>query len=102
MMANENRILIVALLLMLAFWFGFSLLFPPEPQMEKTAKAPQQQESLQPQETVAPTHHSEQPLPAGPSELSQAVSVVEGPVRDIVVETDFYRAVFTSSGARLT
>ncbi|MBW2452064.1 MAG: membrane protein insertase YidC [Deltaproteobacteria bacterium] len=103
MNANENKNLIVALLLMLAVWFGFSLLFPPEPQPDKTAaNAPQQQETLQPQEPVAPTRLSEASLPAESSELSESVSVIERPARDIVVETDFYRAVFTSSGARLT
>jgi YidC/Oxa1 family membrane protein insertase len=89
---NENRNLILALVLMTAVWFGFSLLFPSQPQPPVAESKPA---------VVVP----QAPPAAGPvaiSPLSNPPSAtLSAPMREIVVETANYRAVFTSAGARL-
>ncbi len=97
MNTSENKNLILALVLMLAVWLGFSILFPP-------TKQEQPQQST---EAVA-TKVSEEPeavVPATPQQPVEAESFATPAVnlkqRDIVVKTDKYEAVFTSTGARL-
>ena len=90
---HETRNLILALVLMTAVWFGFSLLFPSKPSVPvpETA-APAVATSAAPaQVNPAPTLAA-QPLTATPV----------APAREIEVETTLYRAVFTSAGAKLT
>lgn len=88
----ENKNVVVAVILMLVVWMGYSFLFPPPaappaapanvaPAAEPVAAA-----------TVVPE------LPADPVVPSTAEQPV---VRELTVETDLYRATFSSSGARL-
>ena len=103
MNANENKNLIVAMVLMLAVWFGFSILFPPVPK-----DAPQSEQAQT--EPAAPAEKVEQ-TPAKPAadieaipakvEEVTAVETTQAPAREIIVKTDKYQAVFTSLGARL-
>jgi YidC/Oxa1 family membrane protein insertase len=89
---NDNRNLILALVLMTAVWFGFSLLFPttPPPPSTETKSA-----AVAPQTTSAPAPAEIAPLQNPP------LATLAAPSREIVVETDNYRAIFTSAGARL-
>ncbi len=89
---HETRNLILALVLMTAVWFGFSLLFPSKPPAPVAGT---------PAATVAAT-----PAPVAAPAVTPPASVpqpapVTGPARDIEVETELYRAVFSSTGARL-
>jgi YidC/Oxa1 family membrane protein insertase len=95
-MNNDNRNLILALVLMTAVWFGFSFLFP--------AKAPQL-----PAEPVATgVSTSGEAAVTGTAALGSAsfpaaplAPTVVAPSREVVIDTDLYRAVFTTAGARL-
>jgi YidC/Oxa1 family membrane protein insertase len=94
-MNNDNRNLIIALVLMTAVWFGFSLLYPaqpPQPQSEapvaqNSAPTPPPASITAPVEDVAPEFSTPSAVPVRP--------------REIVVETDKYRAVVSTAGARL-
>jgi YidC/Oxa1 family membrane protein insertase len=89
---NDNRNLILALVLMTAVWFGFSLLSP--------AKSPAPLEQSSP--VVAVSAPAEAlPAPAEVTPLTAPPATMAAPPREIVVETDHYRAVFSSIGARL-
>jgi YidC/Oxa1 family membrane protein insertase len=103
MNANENKNLIVAMVLMLAVWFGFSILFPPAP---KDVPQPEQTQT----EVAAPAEEVKQvaaaPVAADKElaplvESDTPVATTQAPDREIIVKTDKYQAVFTSLGARL-
>jgi YidC/Oxa1 family membrane protein insertase len=92
----ENRNTLIAVLLMLAVWIGFTVLFPPV--------------SQQPVEPQRQAHEREQPfsspavsppvlpLPAeGPSTPQVSAEDVE-----VLVDTELYRLVLSSRGARIT
>ena len=104
---NENKNVIIALVLMLAVWMGFTLLFPPQ--------QPTQQKGENPAATVQDTKTAEmsqadsaerglapetanrvQPIP------DEEIQVTQAAPRSITVDTSLYTAVFSSSGARLT
>ncbi len=92
-MNNDNRNLIVALVLMTVVWFGFSLLFPSKPQppaapAAETAAGP----SVQP-EPAAPV--------LAPAAVAQPLPTLAAPLKSVVVESGSYRAVLSTSGARL-
>ncbi len=89
---NDNRNLILALVLMTAVWFGFSTLFPAQQQPPVAAPAAV---TVAPQVTPAPSLAATAPLQSPPSATLSALT------REIVIETANYRAVFTSAGARL-
>jgi YidC/Oxa1 family membrane protein insertase len=95
MNANENKNLIIALVLMLAVWFGFSVLFPPQPKPEAEQQAAQLPVQTQGTEPQVP----EQPPVEAPVAALEPTN--QQPARNISVETDLYRAVFTTAGARL-
>ena len=103
MNSSENKNLILAMSLMLAVWLGFSILFPPVKQEQKTQAepAPASQTAV---ETAEPTSTPEpakiQPLNE-PGSVSPAVTDNSVPGREITVETDKYQAVFNTQGARL-
>ncbi|MCM2264264.1 MAG: membrane protein insertase YidC [Desulfuromonadales bacterium] len=91
-MNNENRNLILALVLMTAVWFGFSFFFPAKPtpptaEPQTTTTAPQVEQPA----AIATAPPAVTPLPV----------TAGAPLREIVVETDKYRAVLSSVGARL-
>lgn len=93
----ENKNTLIALMLMLAVWFGFSFFMTPAPPNTETV-----------QQETSTTVASE---PPDTKSLETAlVPPVESPVlspgeaalaREIVVENDLYRAVFSSRGATL-
>lgn len=87
----ENKNTIIALVLMAVVWFGFSFLFP---QQETQAPAPQQAITGQP--------ISEQSLAGEVTDIVSDHSELNfSQAREIEIKTDVYRAVFTTSGARL-
>lgn len=92
------------MVLMLAVWLGFSFFFPP------ASKTPQQQvEKSVEKQIVREVQEQAPPAPEKIDIRSDAVVVTNDlmpstaivPPREIVVETDKYQAVFTTSGARL-
>jgi YidC/Oxa1 family membrane protein insertase len=90
-MNSDNRNLILALVLMTAVWFGFSLLFPAAPPAPSEppaagAAAP----AASPDRITPEVAATALPLPT-----------VTVPSREIVVETEKYRAVLSTAGARL-
>lgn len=97
----ENKNTIIAIVLMLAVWVGFTVLFPPAQKSgEKTAV-----EAPIPQESVSKTVTENAAVEAAPVEvppvagnLSQ-ISAVNS--RELTVDTDTLEAIFTNSGARL-
>jgi len=91
-MNNDNRNLILALVLMTAVWFGFSLLFPARPP-QSPAETTTIPAATQP---IVPAVTTPVPAPAEPSPLKTAITE-----RQVVIETDYYRAVLSSTGARL-
>lgn len=101
MNSAENKNLVLAMVLMLAVWLGFSIIFPPQKK---------QQQDLN--EQAAPVVSSEvidepvqadkraEVIPAEETSVPLAVQT-SAPAREITVETDKYQAVFTTEGARL-
>lgn len=87
----EKRTLI-AVLLSIAVMYGYSLLVKPAPQNRtaQTQQPVQQQISAVQPLTVKTVKQVSQPLPA-----------VSAGVKDVVVETDLYTAVFSTYGATL-
>jgi len=103
MNSSENKNLILAMSLMLAVWLGFSILFPPVKQEQKTQPDP----APASQAVVETTERAITPEPARveplnqPGSMSPAVTDNSVPGREITVETEKYQAVFTTQGARL-
>jgi YidC/Oxa1 family membrane protein insertase len=104
MNSAENKNLVLAMVLMLAVWLGFSFFFPPVP------KDQVQPVVSQTDQTVTEKLVQEQVVASDVVEVKDAVLVdpvttpaaeTSAPARDIVVETDKYQAVFTTQGARL-
>jgi YidC/Oxa1 family membrane protein insertase len=97
-MNNENRNLILALVLMTAVWFGFSFLFPakpPQPPAVAPAAAnPAASGQVAPSVTPAPA--SLLPPATAPAPLAMAA-----PAREIIIDTIRYHAVLSTVGARL-
>ena len=95
----ENKNTIVAIVLMLLVWVGFSLLFPqhapqqqvPKPVAEKAAPAAPVATSL-PAARAPEAEVPKMPVPA-PSAAIKA--------QEVVVETPLYRAVFSNVGGSL-
>lgn len=86
----ENKNVVVALILMLVVWLGYSFVFPPLQPLPTPLTPPVQTEpsavSVTPASNVALIYEERDEQPA---------------VRDLIIETDKYRAVFSSVGARL-
>lgn len=86
----DNKNTIVAVVLMLAVWIGFSFLFPPQQPTQPPAPAA-------PARSPAPAAEAPKPPPASSVQIpAQATQV-----RQIVVENDLFRAVLSTSGARI-
>jgi YidC/Oxa1 family membrane protein insertase len=92
----ENKNVVVALILMLVVWLGYSFLFPPQQPTPTPSTSSMQTESI--------------PLSSTPSisvtsgvaqETTQVASTELAEARNLTIETDKYRAVFSSVGARL-
>jgi YidC/Oxa1 family membrane protein insertase len=88
----ENKNTIIAIILMLIVWFGFSLLFP---QQKKVSTVPVSSDS---QTASAPAVMSPQSAPV--TEPTPAPTLV-GDERQIIVDHPLFKAVFTNIGARL-
>lgn len=92
----ENKNTVIALVLMLVVWLGFSFLFP----------------TTQSTKESVPVVNSEQAISAAPAVSGSTAPVVEAQTsnitptqvqieRQLLVENDRFKAVFTSSGGRL-
>jgi len=84
----EKRV-VIAVILSIAVLYGYSYLMPQPKKVEETKPAAQQ--AAAPQAPAVPAK-SVEPVKTEP---------VLAPARDIVVETDLYRAVFSSRGGSL-
>lgn len=105
---NENKNVVVALVLMLAVWMGFTVLFPPQQPTETesansstrandvTASA-LSTKAASPQETAL----TEPAVASSDGASAMPASATNVPARDITVDTSRYTAVISSSGARL-
>ena len=99
----ENKNLVLAMVLMLAVWLGFSFFFPPqkEQQPESVQSTPVAASQAKEETVVTDKVAEVETLPvAGETPVSVAVQT-SAPAREITVETDKYQAVFTTEGARL-
>ena len=104
MNSSENKNLVLAMVLMLAVWLGFSFFFPP------TAKDQSQPAVSQKEQSVVVTETQKSAVVERKIEENEVVvddsvktfaSETSVPSREIIVETDKYQAVFTTQGARL-
>ncbi len=103
---NENKNVIVALVLMLAVWVGFTFLFPPKPSPEATQDANMAKEVSSAEPVQVPEQVQTPALSAGTAEAETPATgnlpaATVASIRNITVETARYTAVFSSSGARL-
>jgi YidC/Oxa1 family membrane protein insertase len=99
----ENKNLVLAMVLMLAVWLGFSFFFPPqkEQQPESVQSTPVVASQAQEETIVTEKVAEVETLPVtGETPVSTAVQT-SAPAREITVETDKYQAIFTTDGARL-
>jgi len=107
---NENKNVIIALVLMLAVWMGFTLLFPPQQSSQpgsgeqaalseevETAKSTNNNISA-PVDEAGPQTDTNQITTTPPSEIE----TTQAADRTISIDTSLYTAEFSSSGARLT
>ncbi|AMV73973.1 membrane protein insertase YidC [Desulfuromonas sp. DDH964] len=93
----ENKNTIIAVVLMLVVWVGFSVLFPqqpPQPESSTTSGVKSvSTESAPPSSSAEPAPIPPQPLPIVPDSHDA--------VRNFTVESPLYRAVFSSRGGEL-
>ncbi|OHB27770.1 MAG: hypothetical protein A2X84_10395 [Desulfuromonadaceae bacterium GWC2_58_13] len=95
----ENKNTLIALMLMMAIWFGYSLFFqspPPPPQIPQQESVSAVPDSVPLPVSSTRDASSQQVGTDTFSGLNQNV-----PVREITIENDLYQAVFSTSGARL-
>jgi YidC/Oxa1 family membrane protein insertase len=91
----EKRVLI-AVLLSIAVMYGFSFLFPQHPgQPAKTSIVQTASSSSRQAQTAKVSSGS------GPVQVAAVIPTQQGEEKDVSVETDLYRAVFTSKGGAL-
>jgi len=105
MNTGENKNLILAMVLMLVVWMGFTIFFPPA---QKDHQQPVENEkskqvvATETEKQVAPDVISvEAKENAVFDSVNTSVAITTTPAREITVETDKYQAVFTTQGARL-
>lgn len=100
MNSSENKNLVLAMVLMLGVWLGFSYFFPPvQPDQQlptATITAPPTVSTDSPQ-TVA----TEAKAVVTDDAPRAAFDATRAPARQITVETTKYQAVFSTEGARL-
>jgi YidC/Oxa1 family membrane protein insertase len=92
----ENKNVVVALILMLVVWLGYSFLFPPQQQLPLSPPPTTQIETV-PTPAIPPATMA----PVVPLTLLSPVGTEQFVEREVSVETEKYRAVFSSVGARL-
>jgi YidC/Oxa1 family membrane protein insertase len=104
MNSSENKNLVLAMVLMLAVWLGFSIFFPPNKQEAQLVDNSQSKPvvSSETQEKLPPEVKAVDVVEAvALDRANPPVAETTAPPREIVVETDKYQAVFTTQGARL-
>jgi len=92
----ENKNTFIALMLMLAVWFGFSFFMTPAPGTQTTQQESSPDSGIQPAEIVTSVAPSVVPF-----ETQVEPQDTVSPAREIVVENELFRAVFSSRGATL-
>ncbi len=95
----ENKNTIIALVLMLAVWLGFSFLFPAPPVEQAPTPPAAVGTPGAPSDTVAPPEAAVAAVDAGAAEVPAATQ--ELPERELLVENDRFRLVLSSSGGRI-
>lgn len=103
MNSSENKNLVLAMVLMLAVWLGFTFFFPPASKLQQKPGDKTASEAILNQQQQQPvTMNVEESLPtAAADSVVTPTNETVAPAREIVVETDKFQAVFTSQGARL-
>jgi YidC/Oxa1 family membrane protein insertase len=104
MNSSENKNLVLAMVLMLAVWLGFSILFPPNKQSVQPVDNSQSKAVVSSEAKVQPAPEVKAVAVSEVAAFDQAstpVAETTAPAREIVVETDKYQAIFTTQGARL-
>ncbi|NIQ93040.1 MAG: membrane protein insertase YidC, partial [Desulfuromonadales bacterium] len=97
----ENKNTLIALMLIMAIWFGYTLLFPPQPPGDK--EAAMQSESPVAEAGAGEASSGEKKSPAAGDAALDAAPIEAAPADavDVVIDSDIYRVVLTSSGARI-
>ncbi len=104
---NENKNVVIALVLMLVVWVGFTVLFPPT----QTPESESVTDIAPLQDPATPDLGEKQPVQQigkrAEEFLAPSLDAVKDfasdiPAREITIDTSLYTAVFSSSGARLT
>lgn len=90
----ENKNTIVALSLMMLLWLGYTFLFPT-PQINSA------QPGNSPEVVTSVISSSEISSSSLALTTPSAMEVSAAPLKEILIETDLYRAVLTTQGARL-
>jgi YidC/Oxa1 family membrane protein insertase len=93
----ENKNLIIALVLTLAVWMFFTLFFPPGTETPPSS-VPEQQQVLTSEDKIAREKSPRKETIAAPTFVPVDKAENE---RELIIETDNYRALFTNSGAKL-
>ncbi len=96
----ENKNTVIAMVLMLVVWVGFSILYPSQRPLAPTADSPAVAQNTT-AETSPPAMPSAPTPEQGGVDLLGSDIVVGGSEKEVVVEHPFFRAVFTNIGARL-
>lgn len=98
----ENKNLVIAMVLMLVVWMGFSYFFPPVQKVQPQPAEPKPQLSAPVADNQAAPVLQTQANPGGVvREEMLPAAVTFAPPRQITVETEKYQAVFSTQGARL-
>ncbi|MBI4842736.1 MAG: membrane protein insertase YidC [Nitrospirae bacterium] len=93
----EKRTLLAVVLSMLVLFLWYVIFQPKQPDTAPPAATQEQKPGEASTETVEPTAQ----MPAGSSALNQIAADVSAG-EDVVVETDLYKAVFSTKGAVIT
>lgn len=102
----ENKNTLIALMLMLAVWFGYTLFFQSAPIVQDADPQPVATVAEPPAESakaVEPAAGSPATATDGAPRASAAATVagIDGNAPQVTVENEFYTAVFSASGGRL-
>ena len=100
---ENNKNTIIAIVLMLVVWLGFSFLFPQKPVEPKPAAVAAKAETAAGQSAAEPSQPAPAPAVAAAPVVAPPVANQDaaGPEQEIVVDTPLVRAVFTTLGAKL-
>jgi YidC/Oxa1 family membrane protein insertase len=91
----ENRNTLIAVVLMLAIWIGFTVLYPPVPQ-ENVVPQDSGSQARVTEAPVAPPLPAQAPI-EGSSPAQNQIEEIE-----VLVDTDLYQARISNNGARIT